>query len=61
MGEPVHITDLVELMVRLSGLSQRDAQNPNGEIAITYSCLRPGEKLYEHPLIYAESEPTKHP
>lgn len=61
MGEPVRIKDLAEQMVRLSGLSLRDAQNPNGEIAITCTGLRPGEKLYEELLIDAESEPTQHP
>jgi FlaA1/EpsC-like NDP-sugar epimerase len=61
MGEPVRIKDLAEQMVRLSGLSLRDAQNPNGEIAITCTGLRPGEKLCEELLIDAESEPTQHP
>ncbi|WP_240789304.1 nucleoside-diphosphate sugar epimerase/dehydratase [Synechococcus sp. BS56D] len=61
MGEPVLIKDLAEQMVRLSGLSLRDAKNPNGEITITCTGLRPGEKLYEELLIDAESEPTKHP
>ena len=61
MGEPVRIKNLAEHMVRLSGLSLRDAQNPNGEIAITCTGLRPGEKLYEELLIDAESEPTQHP
>ena len=61
MGEPVCIKDLAEQMVRLSGLSLRDAQNPKGEIAITCTGLRPGEKLYEELLIDAESTPTEHP
>ena len=61
MGEPVRIKDLAEQMVRLSGLSLRDAQNPSGDIEITCTGLRPGEKLYEELLIDAESEPTKHP
>ena len=61
MGEPVRIKDLAEQMVRLSGLSLRDSQNSSGEIAITYTGLRPGEKLYEELLIDAESEPTQHP
>ena len=61
MGEPVRIKDLAEQMVRLSGLSLRDAQNPNGEIAIKCTGLRPGEKLYEELLIEAESEATPHP
>ncbi|KZR93740.1 UDP-N-acetyl-alpha-D-glucosamine C6 dehydratase [Synechococcus sp. MIT S9509] len=61
MGEPVRIKDLAEQMVRLSGLSLRDARNPIGEIEIVCTGLRPGEKLYEELLIDAESEPTQHP
>jgi FlaA1/EpsC-like NDP-sugar epimerase len=61
MGEPVRIKDLAEQMVRLSGLSLRDAQNPNGDIEIVCTGLRPGEKLYEELLIDADSQPTSHP
>ena len=61
MGEPVRIKDLAEQMVRLSGLSLRDASNPDGDIEIVCTGLRPGEKLYEELLIEAESHPTKHP
>ncbi|WP_261360425.1 polysaccharide biosynthesis protein [Cyanobium sp. A1C-AMD] len=61
MGEPVRILDLAKQMVRLSGLSLRDAQHPEGDIEIVCTGLRPGEKLYEELLIDAESEPTSHP
>jgi FlaA1/EpsC-like NDP-sugar epimerase len=61
MGEPVRILDLARQMVRLSGLSVRDARNPDGDIAIDCTGLRPGEKLYEELLIDADSEPTAHP
>ena len=61
MGEPVRIKALAEQMVRLSGLSLRDSQTPNGDIEIVCTGLRPGEKLYEELLIEAESQPTKHP
>lgn len=61
MGQPVRIKDLAEQMVRLSGLSLRDADHPNGDIEIVCTGLRPGEKLYEELLIDAESEPTRHP
>jgi FlaA1/EpsC-like NDP-sugar epimerase len=61
MGEPVRILDLAKQMVRLSGLSLRDAQHPQGDIEIVCTGLRPGEKLYEELLIDAESEPTIHP
>ena len=61
MGEPVRIRDLAEQMVRLSGLTLRDRQNPGGDIEIVCTGLRPGEKLYEELLIDAESQPTVHP
>ena len=61
MGEPVRIKALAEQMVRLSGLSLRDAAHPDGDIEIVCTGLRPGEKLYEELLIEAESQPTAHP
>ena len=61
MGEPVRIKALAEQMVRLSGLSLRDATRPDGDIEIVCTGLRPGEKLYEELLIDAESQPTEHP
>ena len=61
MGEPVRILDLAKQMVRLSGLSLRDGQHPQGDIEIICTGLRPGEKLYEELLIDAEGEPTSHP
>ena len=61
MGEPVRIKALAEQMVRLSGLSIKDASNTEGDIEIICTGLRPGEKLYEELLIDAESEPTAHP
>ena len=61
MGEPVRIEALAEQMVRLSGLSLRDALHPEGDIEIICTGLRPGEKLYEELLIDAESQSTAHP
>ena len=61
MGEPIPIKVLAEQMVRLSGLSLKDASNPNGDIEIICTGLRPGEKLYEELLIGSESKPTSHP
>jgi FlaA1/EpsC-like NDP-sugar epimerase len=48
-------------MIRLSGLSVRDADNPDGDIEVVESGLRPGEKLYEELLIGDNPEPTNHP
>jgi FlaA1/EpsC-like NDP-sugar epimerase len=61
MGQPVRIIDLAERMIKLSGLSIRDIHNPNGDIEINVTGLRPGEKLYEETLIGENSELTFHP
>ncbi len=61
MGEPVRIADLARQMIELSGLRVIDKQNPNGDIEILFTGLRPGEKLYEELLISAKDEPTSHP
>ena len=61
MGEPVRIDDLARLMVRLSGFDVRTADNPEGDIAIAYTGLRSGEKLYEELLIGANTKATEHP
>ena len=51
MGGPVKIMDLAYEMVQLSGYSVRDLDNPDGDIEIITTGLRPGEKLYEELLI----------
>jgi len=61
MGEPVRIRDLAEKMIRMYGLTVRDAAHPDGDIEIQVVGLRPGEKLYEELLIDANARPTKHP
>ncbi len=61
MGEPVRIAELAEKMIRLSGLTLRSEHNPRGDIAIEYSGLRPGEKLYEELLIGDNVSATEHP
>jgi FlaA1/EpsC-like NDP-sugar epimerase len=60
MGEPVKIMHLARRMVELSGLSVRDDAAPEGDIAITITGLRPGEKLYEELLIGDNPSPTAH-
>jgi len=61
MGEPVRIVELAEKMVHLSGLSIRSEKNPQGDIAIEFTGLRPGEKLYEELLIGDNVAATEHP
>ncbi|TGL16204.1 polysaccharide biosynthesis protein [Leptospira meyeri] len=56
MGEPVKILSLAEEMIRLSGYT------PHKDIAIEFSGLRPGEKLYEELLLNQEGiKKTHHP
>lgn len=61
MGQPVKIADMAEKMIQLSGLSLRSPVNPNGDVAIVFTGLRPGEKLYEELLIGDNVSPTEHP
>ena len=61
MGEPVLISHLAKQMVLLSGMSLKDKDNRNGDIEITVTSLRPGEKLYEELLIDGEALKTEHP
>ncbi|MDG2098594.1 MAG: nucleoside-diphosphate sugar epimerase/dehydratase, partial [Glaciecola sp.] len=61
MGEPVKIYDLAVKLIRLSGLELQDKMNPHGDIAITTTGLRPGEKLYEELLIGDNVDETSHP
>lgn len=61
MGEPVKIVELAEKMIHLSGLSVRSEKNPHGDIAVEFTGLRPGEKLYEELLIGDNVVATQHP
>jgi FlaA1/EpsC-like NDP-sugar epimerase/UDP-N-acetylmuramyl pentapeptide phosphotransferase/UDP-N-acetylglucosamine-1-phosphate transferase len=62
MGEPVKITELAHDMIRLAGRTVCDATNPDGDIEINFTGLRPGEKLYEELLISSsDAQPTRHP
>ena len=60
MGKPVKIVDLAKRMIRLSGLQQLTEECPHGDIALEYTGLRPGEKLYEELLIEGDVSPTHH-
>ena len=61
MDEPVKIDDLARSMIRLMGLEVRDAEHPDGDIAIEYIGLRDGEKLHEELLLGEHTSPTEHP
>jgi len=61
MGEPIRILDLAKRMIHLSGLEIKDEEHPSGEIEISFTGLRPGEKLYEELLIGDNVSETSHP
>jgi len=61
MGESVKIADLARRMIKLSGLTVCDCDNPDGDIEMVYTGLRPGEKLYEELLIGDNVLGTDHP
>ncbi len=61
MGEPIKIVSLASKMISLSGLTEKNDSNINGDIEIQFSGLRPGEKLYEELLIGDDVEGSDHP
>ena len=60
MGDPVKIADLAAKMVHLSGMTVINDSNPDGDIAIEFTGLRPGEKLFEELLIGDDITQTDH-
>ena len=60
MGKSVKIRDLVDKMIKLSGFRIKDDKNPNGDIEVKITGLRPGEKLYEELLIGNNPQKTHH-
>ncbi|MEE8056633.1 MAG: nucleoside-diphosphate sugar epimerase/dehydratase [Pseudomonadales bacterium] len=61
MGEPIKIVDLATRMIRLMGHEVKDSSHAYGDIDISYSGLRPGEKLYEELLVGDNVTSTGHP
>ena len=60
MGEPVKIYELAKRLIRLSGMELKNEDNPDGDIEIIFTGLRPGEKLYEELLIGDNVSTTEH-
>ena len=61
MGEPVRIGELARQMIEAAGCTLRDADNPDGDIEIVVTGLRPGEKLHEELLLGNGLLATPHP
>lgn len=60
MGKPVPIRDVARKMIEGAGLSVRDESNPDGDIEIEITGLRPGEKMHEELLIGSDMLTTPH-
>ena len=60
MGKSVRIRDLINKMVKLSGLSIKDSRNLEGDIEVKIVGLRTGEKLYEELLLGDNPQKTYH-
>jgi FlaA1/EpsC-like NDP-sugar epimerase len=61
MGQPIAVRDIARKMIENSGLSLRSRENPDGDIEIAITGLRPGEKLHEELLIGSDMLTTPHP
>jgi FlaA1/EpsC-like NDP-sugar epimerase len=61
MGDPVPIRKLARQMIEGAGYAVRDRDNPEGDIEICITGLRPGEKLHEELLISPDMLTTPHP
>ena len=64
MGEPVKIIELAKSMIRLHGMIpylETDAVDGKGDISISFTGLRPGEKLHEELLVGSDVSGTDHP
>ena len=60
MGQSVKIIDLIYKMIKLSGFTVKNINNPNGDIEVKIIGLRPGEKLFEELLIGDNPHNTYH-
>lgn len=61
MGKPIPINVLARRMIEGAGFAVKDESNPDGDIEIVYTGLRPGEKLHEELLIGSDMLTTPHP
>lgn len=61
MGKPVRIGDLARRLIKVAGYTVRDADNPDGDIEIITTGLRPGEKLHEELSLRKGMQTTAHP
>lgn len=60
MGQPVRILEIAQKMIANAGYQIQDLENPDGDIAIQFTGLRPGEKMHEELLIGSDMLTTPH-
>ncbi len=60
MGHAVRILELARQMINLAGLAVKDKNNPDGDIEIAFTGLKPGEKLFEELFIGRNIRETEH-
>jgi len=60
MGEPVKILELARRMIHLKGYTVKNEYNPDGDIPIEITGLKPGEKLHEELLVGESAAGTEH-
>ncbi|MDC1382714.1 polysaccharide biosynthesis protein [Candidatus Puniceispirillum sp.] len=61
MGNPIKILDLAKRMIFLANKTEKNATSPSGDIAIKFTGLKKGEKLYEELFLDNEVVLTAHP
>lgn len=61
MGKPIPIYDLARQMIESAGYTVRDKSDPDGDIEIITTGLRPGEKLHEELMVGKGEYSTQHP
>jgi FlaA1/EpsC-like NDP-sugar epimerase len=61
MGDPIKIVDLARTMIVMSGLTEKNQHNPDGDIELKFVGLFPGEKMYEELLTDGKVFPSEHP
>ena len=61
MGKPIKILDLATKLIYLYGFTPISSDNPNGDIEIKFTGLRPGEKLFEELILGDNVSVTEHP
>jgi FlaA1/EpsC-like NDP-sugar epimerase len=61
MGQPVRVRDLAHRLIHAAGFTVRDELNPDGDIEVICTGMRPGEKMHEELMMAKGGQSTAHP